>query len=151
MPFVIVHWLLNTISFDNDLRQSIKERGHGVLFQLNNAQVTLAMFLRQVRKLQPLLPPPYPKDLAPGHYTFLDIEKAFVREDIWLRSDGWWVVWLEPGLEIRTFTFTGLPGVLRHSVKLRTLPQDTWLIERVENKSYSDLAGMMMSPTQCTM
>jgi hypothetical protein len=45
----------------------------------------------------------------------------------------------------------GLPGVLRHSIKLRTLPQDTWLIESVENKSYSDLAGMMTSPTQCTI
>jgi hypothetical protein len=49
------------------------------------------------------------------------------------------------------FTRPGLPGVLRHSVKLRTLPRDTSLIERVENKSYSDLAGMMTSPTQCTM
>jgi hypothetical protein len=28
------------------------------------------------------------------------------------------------------------PGVLRHSVKLWTLPQDTSLRERVENKSY---------------
>jgi hypothetical protein len=45
----------------------------------------------------------------------------------------------------------GLPGVLRHSVKLRTLPQDSSLRERVENKSYSDLAGMMTSPTQRTM
>jgi hypothetical protein len=45
----------------------------------------------------------------------------------------------------------GLPGVLRHSVKVRTLPQDTSVIERVENKSYSDLVGMMASPTQCTM
>jgi hypothetical protein len=45
----------------------------------------------------------------------------------------------------------GLPGVLRHSVKLRTLPQDTSLRERVENKSYPDLAGMMTSPTQRTM
>jgi hypothetical protein len=44
-----------------------------------------------------------------------------------------------------------LPGVLRHSVKLQTLPQDTSPIDRVENKSYSDLAGMMTSPTQCTM
>jgi hypothetical protein len=32
-----------------------------------------------------------------------------------------------------------------------TLPQDTSLIERVENKSYSDLTGVMTSPTQCTM
>jgi hypothetical protein len=46
----------------------------------------------------------------------------------------------------------GLPGVLRHSVKLQTLPQDTSLIERVENKRYySDLAVMMTSPTQCSM
>jgi hypothetical protein len=45
----------------------------------------------------------------------------------------------------------GLLGLLRHSIKLWTLPQDTLLRERVKNKSYSDLAGMMTSPTQCTM
>jgi hypothetical protein len=75
-----------------------------------------------------------------------------------------------------------LTWVLRHSVKLRTLPQDTSPRERVEHpripgycvtpsnyvlyprihrwesvsrirfhKIYSDLDGMMTSPTQCTM
>jgi hypothetical protein len=29
----------------------------------------------------------------------------------------------------------GLPGLLRHSGKLRVLPQDTWLRERVENNT----------------
>jgi hypothetical protein len=40
-------------------------------------------------------------------------------------------------------------ALLRH--KLRTLPQDTSVIERVESKSYSDLAGMITSPTHYTM
>jgi hypothetical protein len=48
-----------------------------------------------------------------------------------------------------------MPGVLRHSVKLRTLPRDTSLGQRVENKrtqkNYSYLVGMMTSPTQFTM
>jgi hypothetical protein len=33
------------------------------------------------------------------------------------------------------YAHPGLPGVLRHSVKLRALPQDTWLRERVEKNT----------------
>jgi hypothetical protein len=41
--------------------------------------------------------------------------------------------------------------VLRHSVKQQTLPQDSSLIERIEIKSYSDLAGMMPVPAQSSV
>jgi hypothetical protein len=38
------------------------------------------------------------------------------------------------------FRHPGLPGVLRHSVKLRTLPQDTSLRDRVEKSCWTSLA-----------
>jgi hypothetical protein len=37
-------------------------------------------------------------------------------------------------------TYPGLPGVLRHSVKLQTLPQDTSLRDCVEKSCWTSLA-----------
>jgi hypothetical protein len=40
----------------------------------------------------------------------------------------------------KQFCHPGLPGVLRHSAKLRILPQDTQLRERVEKSCWTSLA-----------
>jgi hypothetical protein len=45
-------------------------------------------------------------------------------------------------------------GKANAKCQVRTLPQDTWLKERVENSTIVDiiyLAVMMTSPTQCTL
>jgi hypothetical protein len=43
-------------------------------------------------------------------------------------------------LSVSLFFHPSLPGVLRHSVKLRTLPQDTSLRDRVEKSCWTSLA-----------